>query len=165
MQSKRALTPLEREWSLRALLSRGIASQACCEAAVERCELIGLRPQPLGWHGPRELIAHIALASRASGITLGSKVYIQESLFDEGGEVPLSLVVHEVAHVAQYLRDGHLGFLARYLADYARGLSRGLSDHQAYLAIPHEVEARDVEAYIAEHRDDPALSQVRRLLF
>lgn len=162
----RALTPLEREWSLRALCDGHIAPDTCCRAAVERCELIALSPAP--WsklHMPRELVAHLALAGRASGITLGCKVYIQETLFDGDGELPLSLVVHEVAHVAQYLREGTAGFLARYLTHYARGLARGLSDRDAYLAIPHEVEARRAEEALRKHQHDPALRSVRRLMY
>lgn len=159
----RKLTDIERRWALRALLAHEVASTALCHLAVARAEIVSTLPNPYALHGPRALIAHIALHQRASGITLGRKIYITSRLFDEHDDLPLSLVIHEVAHVAQYLRDGRAGFLARYLRDYARGLARGLDDRDAYLAIPHEIEARATETYLDAHRGDEELKQVRRL--
>lgn len=165
MNKGRPLTDLERRWSLRALRDTQVASPALCELAVERSRLLSTTPNPYALHAPRGMIAHIALHQRASGITLGHKIYITSRLFDEDGSLPLSLVIHEVAHVAQYLRDGRVGFLARYLKDYARGLARGLDDRDAYLAIPHEIEARATEAYLQAHADDSELKRVRRLYY
>ncbi len=161
----RHLTDLEKRWSMRALIAHEVASPILCARAVERAELISTLPNPYALHGPRALIAHIALHQRASGITLGRKIYITSRLFDEDGSLPLSLVIHEVAHVAQYLRDGRIGFLARYLKDYAAGLAKGLDDREAYLAIPHEVEARATETYLQAHMHDEELKQVRRLYY
>ncbi len=163
MTLTRKLTALEKKWCLKALLDAEVARPDICERAVEKTLLISTLPQPYKLHGPRSLIAHIALSQRAVGITLGRKVYITSRLFDEDGGLPLSLVIHEVTHVAQYFRDGHLGFLARYLKHYAQGLARGLKDHEAYLAIPHEVEARRVEDYLKQHIHDRELAQVRTL--
>lgn len=165
MSTARALTDLEKRWSLRALLHCEVASPAICELAVERTLLIPTRAKVLRPHTPRTLIAHIALAGAAAGITLGRKVFVVDHLFDERGEIPLQLAVHEVAHVAQYLRDGHAGFLTRYLVDYARGRRRGLSDRDAYLAIPHEVEARAVDSFIAAHSQDPELRELARVFY
>lgn len=91
-------------------------------------------------------IAYAALKTRASAITLGSKVFIRREFFDDDGQVPLDLVAHEVAHVVQFARDGLLRFFYYYLRDYMGGLFRGLGDSAAYRAIPYEVEARRVAA-------------------
>ena len=149
-----------------ALLEREIASQALCELAVKETLLIPTRASFARLHTPRTLVAHIALAGRAAGITLGRKVYIDHELFGEDGSVPLQLVVHEVAHVVQYYRDGHLGFLTRYLADYARNLRKGMSDREAYLAIPHEVEARFVDRFIEQqYWESDELRSIERVLY
>jgi hypothetical protein len=144
----RVLTDEERGHARRALLASGIAAPELCERALQRCVLVPFEAQPGRVRGPRSLIAYFALASRASGITLGTQVYIQRQLFGPAMQLDLTLVVHEVTHVVQYLRDGHLTFLARYLRDYADGLRRGLADYDAYLAIPYEVEARAVASHL-----------------
>lgn len=165
-QQPRTLTELEQRWSLAALCDREIASLPLCEAAVKETLLVPTRASFLRLHTPRTLIAHVALAGRASGITLGRKVFILDELFGEDGSVPLQLVAHEVAHVVQYYRDGHLGFLTRYLADYARNLANGLSDRDAYLAIPHEVEARHVDTFIEQqYWESDELRALERVLF
>jgi hypothetical protein len=144
----RGLTEQEQRWARRALEDRQIAPAALCERALRECVLVPLDAKLCQIRGPRSLIAYFALASRAHAITLGNHVYIQRSLFGPAGEVDLSLVVHEVAHVVQYMRDGHMTFLLRYLRDYADGLRRGLADYDAYLAIPYEIEARHVAAFV-----------------
>jgi hypothetical protein len=146
----RVLTDEERRWARSALLDRQVASAELCERALQRCVLVPFDAHPAHIRGPRSLIATIALASRASGITLGTRVFIQRQLFGPAMQLDLELVVHEVAHVVQYMRDGHVTFLARYLRDYASGLRRGLPDYEAYLAIPYEVEARHVASFIHE---------------
>lgn len=144
----RVLTEEEQDWARRALRDRQIASPALCEQAIQQCVLVPFEATPTRIRGPRSLIAYFALASRAHGITLGRHVYIQRQLFGPAMQLELSLVVHEVAHVVQYMRDGHMTFLMRYLRDYADGLRRGLADYDAYLAIPYEVEARHVAAFV-----------------
>ena len=160
---RRALTELERRWARRALLAHRVAAPQICERAVNEARLLATTPELFRPHGPRSLVAHIALHQRAVGITLGRHIYITRCVFDEQGDLPLSLVVHEVAHVAQYLNEGSAMFLARYLRDYAVGLAKGLSDREAYLAIPHEVEARRAERYITEHAEDEELRGLKRL--
>lgn len=161
----RPLTDLEKKWALAALLDREVTTRGKCVKAVESSVLIPMRPSSWKLTGLRSVIAKVALSNQAAGITLGHKIYIRQTLFDEDGSLPLELVVHEVAHVAQYLRDGTFGFLTKYLRDYADGRGRGLGDHDAYLAIPHEVEARKVGAYLSEHSTDPELRAVERLYF
>lgn len=163
--NSRPLTALERKWSLAALLDREVAAERACIDAVESSVLIPMRPSSWRLTGLRSAIAKIALSNQAAGITLGHQIYIRQDLFDEDGALPLELVVHEVAHVAQYRRDGTAGFLFKYLRDYANGRGRGLSDREAYLAIPHEVEARKVGDFLSEHSTDPELRAVVRLYF
>ena len=144
----RPLRPHERAQVLSALAQCAVAPSATCAEAVAKTVL---EPHRFRWMGtPRAMVAQIALSSGADGITLGCRVYVQPRLFGPGGDLPLDLVAHEVAHVAQYLRDGHVTFLARYLAAYATGRARGLSDRRSYLAIPYEVEARRVAAAVDE---------------
>lgn len=161
--TRRALTTIEREWSLRAMLDANVAPPALCKRAVHEAVIISTRPTLLKLHSPRELIAHISLKQRAIGITLGRQIYITSHLFDADGDLPLSLVIHETTHVAQYLRDGYTGFLARYVKDYLTNLARGMSDRDAYLAIPHEIEARKTEQYLQAHMHDAQLKHVRRI--
>jgi len=55
-----------------------------------------------------------------------------------------ALVAHELVHVRQWRELGAPRFLWRYLGSYARGRWGGLSHAAAYLAIPLEVEAREL---------------------
>jgi hypothetical protein len=142
----RGLTPEERASALDALRKCGVADDPVCVRAVDEAILVPTLPKLSRVRGPRSAIAHIALAARASGITLGRRIYIRSELFGADGSLDRWLVVHEVAHVVQYLRDGHARFLTRYLAEYAAGMARGLKDYDAYLAISYEVEARRVDA-------------------
>lgn len=106
-----------------------------------------LHVQPVAraaWHAP---ILALAQRRRVVGITLGCDVY-----FDQPHRLhDWPLVAHEVAHVAQFLRRGVPWFLLRYGAAYVAGRAHGLSDHQAYLDLPDEVEARRVEAEARRH--------------
>lgn len=51
-----------------------------------------------------------------------------------------SLLWHEMVHQYQYRRDGSLVFVARYVADWHRGLLRGCGLDAAYEAIGYEIE-------------------------
>lgn len=142
----RRLTALEREVSLQAMLGCRVAPEALCRRAIDVTRLIFREPTWTEVRGPRSLIAHVALASRADGIALGRHVFIRSRRYGRDGSLPVDLVAHEVTHVAQLLREGTLGFYSSYVAHYARGRARGLDDRRAYLAIPYEVEAREVAA-------------------
>ena len=147
----RALTERERTWCARAMEYCSITDHDVRQRAVDEALLHMQRPSLWSIRGPKTLIAHATLYKRASGITLGRHVYIKRSIASETGALPLSLVVHEVVHVAQYLEQGYAGFLARYLADYAKNLKSGMPDYEAYLNIPHELEARRAERYIERY--------------
>jgi hypothetical protein len=141
---QRRLTDAERSAILMALEAIPIAPKTVCERAVDDCVLIRRTPLLAEICDLRSTVAYAALKTRASGITLGRQVFIRREHFGDDGVIPLELLAHEVAHVVQFLRDGTVPFLWRYLRDYARGLTRGLGDRSAYLAIPYEVEARRV---------------------
>lgn len=55
------------------------------------------------------------------------------------------MLAHELAHVAQFAREGSARFLLRYVREYVRGRRRGLSHPAAYGAISFEEEARRAE--------------------
>ncbi|MCA9609238.1 MAG: DUF4157 domain-containing protein [Myxococcales bacterium] len=144
----RPLRAEERARSLAAMRACRVAREDVLQRAVDEVTLFGREPRLAEVRGARSLIAHVALASRASGIALGRSVFIRADRFGADGELPIDLVAHEVTHVAQVLRDGTAGFFTRYLAEYLGGRARGLADHEAYLAIGYEVEAREVAARV-----------------
>lgn len=145
----RGLCPDEKEPVLQALLDSDIAPSSICRQAVESCQFVPFDHfLPPLTRGIRPLIAYFALRRRASGIALGDTVYIRSNLFDRRGRLPLYLVCHEVAHVVQFLRDGTIAFLARYLGEYILSRLRGIDDRRAYLALSYEKEARRVESFL-----------------
>lgn len=144
MTIERRLTQSEQSAIFEALEILGVAPPDVCRRAVSDCLLIRRTPLLAEICDIRSAIAYTALRTRASGITLGNQVFIRREYFGDDGDIPIDLIAHEVAHVAQFLRDGMLTFLWRYLRDYALGLSRGLGDRDAYLAIPYEIQARRV---------------------
>jgi hypothetical protein len=141
---ERRLNASERDFVLDALTTSEIAAPEICAEAVNTCVLLQRTPLLAEVRGLSGGIAYAALKTRASAITLGNRIFIRREFFGDDGRVPLDLLAHEVAHVAQFLRDGVLPFLWHYLRDYLVGLTRGLGDRGAYMAIPYEVEARRV---------------------
>jgi hypothetical protein len=83
-----------------------------------------------------------------SAMTLGTRVYIQSASLDRDPSDLGLLIVHELAHVHQWAQLGVLRFLWRYLGGYIRGRFSGLSHHEAYRAIPIEIEAREFAAQL-----------------
>lgn len=118
-----------------------VAARASVEARFV-AELKPLSPAPL-WH-------RVALAGArrrgVAGITLGRVVYV-------AGEAQLDdwpLLVHEAAHVAQVCAMNLARFLGHYGWDYLALRLDGLDDHEAYLGIDAERQARRVEARARE---------------
>jgi hypothetical protein len=149
--SSRSLFPDELELGISTLCASEIAGPSLCERAARECSLTPFRHHlpPLS-RGVRPVIAYAALNSRARGITLGRQVYIRHDTFDSDDRIPPFLLVHELAHVVQFLRDGTASFLTRYLSEYFAGLMRHRSGYRAYLEISYEVEARYVESFLPE---------------
>lgn len=75
-------------------------------------------------------------------ITLGRRIYVREAMASASFE---RLLKHELAHVRQVQRLGLLGFLWRYLSEYARHWRRLRNGQAAYAAISFEIEARAAE--------------------
>lgn len=77
------------------------------------------------------------LPAGVAGMTLRRTVLVlREHIGDQ------SLLAHEMVHVRQWEKLGVVRFTWQYLSAYAAGRLRGDSHHQAYRAIPLEVEAR-----------------------
>src|SRR4051794_39173865 len=79
----------------------------------------------------------LPLLRRYSAICLGRWIHCRQS----EAEVSPRLRRHELVHQEQIARHGLLGFYARYLADYARGLWRYRDHDLAYRNIAFEREA------------------------
>jgi hypothetical protein len=71
-------------------------------------------------------------------------IYLHPKRLAESPDRLGRLVVHELTHIDQWRRLGPIGWSKAYLGGYRRGRRAGLSRHEAYRAIPLEVEARDV---------------------
>lgn len=145
----RPLRDKERGILLTALVDVGVADKSICRRAVEQCRLICQLPSVFDVERPKAGIAYLALRTRASGITLGNEVFVRSEYFDGDRNIPMRLLAHEVAHVAQFERDGYLPFLCRYVWDYGIGLAAGRGDRQAYRDICYEREARRVADYVS----------------
>ncbi|MCC7078989.1 MAG: DUF4157 domain-containing protein [Acidimicrobiia bacterium] len=85
----------------------------------------------------------------AAAWTLGRIVLVREGAWEPASKATQLLIAHECVHVAQWYERGRLRFLARYLADYARGRLRGLGHDAAYRAIRAEEEAYAVQGRLA----------------
>ena len=69
-------------------------------------------------------------------LTVGHRVWISPQARDVA-----TLLRHEMVHVRQMGEYGVMPFLWKYLLHYLRNRRRGMRHHEAYLAIPFEVEA------------------------
>jgi Domain of unknown function (DUF4157) len=78
------------------------------------------------------------------------RIYFQPGAYRPDSGEGLALIAHELVHCWQYQRHGTWRFRARYLAAYFRNRLARMSDLEAYLNIPFEVEARSLEESIAQ---------------
>ncbi|HEY0372215.1 MAG TPA: DUF4157 domain-containing protein [Thermoanaerobaculia bacterium] len=78
------------------------------------------------------------LARDVIAITLGRRIYVRQMLESLSFE---RLLRHELAHVRQVERHGLIGFLVRYVSEYARHWMRHRDARAAYNAISFEIEA------------------------
>ncbi|MFW6058129.1 MAG: eCIS core domain-containing protein [Persicimonas sp.] len=140
----RGLHPDEQRMILCALLAERVACEPVCRSALADCTLFRRTPRVAEVDDVAGAVAYLALKTRASGVALGSRVFLRREVYGDDGEVGLALLAHELTHVVQFHRDGVARFLWRYVVAYLAGLTRGIGDHQAYLSIPYEVEARRV---------------------
>ena len=82
-----------------------------------------------------------------SAMTFPNRIYVDPAVIT-ARHGPGVLLVHELIHVRQWRELGVARFLWRYLSDYLGGRIKGLGHRAAYLAIPLEVEAREVARLI-----------------
>lgn len=94
-------------------------------------------------------------------ITFGSFIFVKPDLITRDAKNALciskELLAHEIAHVLQYRKLGWFGFVYTYLKGYWKALKTKEkwdfnSRTQAYLEIPHEVEARTCAVEFIEWR-------------
>lgn len=81
-----------------------------------------------------------------NGVTQGKRIFVRPELLHGDRDRLARLVIHELVHVRQFVTGGYAPFMARYVVDHLRGRLSGLSGREAYLAIPAEVEAREITA-------------------
>lgn len=95
----------------------------------------------------------VAAVLQIQGITIGKNILLSPKLVSPGKGAKKTfskeLIVHEIAHVLQYRRDGFFRFLYKYFHAYWKNLRKKrdwspISRLEAYLEIPYEIEARKV---------------------
>lgn len=93
------------------------------------------------------------------GITFGRHIFIRPKYLQKRQNkliAPKDLMAHELAHTIQYSRTGAIPFFMSYIGEFFRALRRKRkwdfqSRVEAYLEIPHEIEARDCAAAFLRH--------------
>lgn len=71
--------------------------------------------------------------------------------------------IHEQVHQIQMQQDGHIAFLAHYIADWYRGRFAGCGAFDAYLAISYEREADRYERIYHKAAQPPGVPTSCRL--
>lgn len=82
------------------------------------------------------------------GYTNQNRIYLAPGAYRVDTTDGLALLAHEIAHCRQYKNHGLWRFRAKYLAAYFQNRRRGMTEQNAYLNIPFEVEAREIEANV-----------------
>jgi len=82
-------------------------------------------------------------------ITLGRSIYLRDGVAARSESDLTRILLHELAHVRQVAELGLIRFLFRYVRDYFRLRTSGLSASAAYSAIPFEIEARAAETSLS----------------
>src|SRR5690242_13998139 len=73
------------------------------------------------------------------------RIYLAPGFYRVDTAEGLALIAHELTHCRQYQRYGAWRFRARYLSAYVNNRHSGMPHDQAYMEIPFEVEARNIE--------------------
>ncbi len=76
------------------------------------------------------------------------KIYLAPGAYQTASVGGIALLAHEIAHCRQYSEYGTWRFRATYLFSYFKNRWRGMSRREAYLNIPFEIEAREIEAKV-----------------
>ena len=77
-----------------------------------------------------------------------NNIYLAPGYYRVDTAKGLALIAHEITHCRQYQQHGTWRFRAKYLAAYIKNRRSGMPHIQAYLKIPFEIEAREVEAKV-----------------
>ncbi len=82
------------------------------------------------------------------------RIYLEPGAYRVDTIEGIALLAHEVVHCRQYRALGTWRFRYRYLSSYFKNRLRGMSRKEAYLKVPFEIEAREIEArvYLAMKR-------------
>ena len=83
-----------------------------------------------------------------SGVTQWRWILVDPRLLSGATDRLARLVIHELVHLRQFREQRYVPFMLRYLRDYLRGRVSGMSGREAYLAIPAEVEAREITSRV-----------------
>jgi hypothetical protein len=110
------------------------------DLAEVRRLLPGLEPYEVAVR-PAPAAVRAVWGPSTAAMAMAGVVWVRPDLLVPG-RLPPGLLLHELVHTRQWRRMGRVGFLRRYLGAYAAGRLRGLSHHDAYMAIPQEDEAR-----------------------
>ncbi len=105
-----------------------------------------LPPPPLLQNG--RISAALTALLAADAVTLGNRIFLSPTAvreIDARSAAGFRILRHELAHVAQFAREGFIPFLFRYALAYLRGRRCGLDHVGAYRAISFEREAREAE--------------------
>jgi Domain of unknown function (DUF4157) len=76
------------------------------------------------------------------------RIYFEPGAYRLNTIEGVALLAHEITHCRQYRAHGTWRFRLLYLAYYLRNLLSGMSRKEAYLNVPFEVEAREIEAQV-----------------
>jgi Domain of unknown function (DUF4157) len=76
------------------------------------------------------------------------RIYFEPGAYRLDTVEGIALVAHEITHCRQYDQLGTWRFRYRYLSSYFTNRMQGMSRKEAYLNIPFEVEAREIEARV-----------------
>ena len=79
------------------------------------------------------------------GYTNQNRIYLASGAYRVDTLEGLALLAHEIAHCRQYHEHGVWRFRFQYLAAYFKNRRRGMTGQNAYLSIPFETEAREIE--------------------
>lgn len=90
----------------------------------------------------------IASAIEPIGYTDRNRIYLTPGSYRVDSIEGLALLAHEITHCRQYKQHGTWRFRAKYLTAYFKNRRRGMSAQTAYLSIPYEIEAREIEAKV-----------------
>jgi len=80
------------------------------------------------------------------GVTYWKYVFVDAEVMRGDPQRLARLVIHELVHVRQFMSKGYLPFVFSYAKEYVKGRLGGLSPYEAYRAISHEREAREMTA-------------------